>query len=58
MIDVIAAVALSLHKHADVWVALSLLVANEILGFGPEQRASAAVTALRSKVQLRPICIR
>ncbi len=41
-----------LHKYADVWVALSLLVANAILSFFQEQRASAAVKALRSKLQV------
>ncbi len=52
MIELIAALSFFLHKHADMWVALSLLVANALLGFFQEQRASAAVTALRSKLQV------
>ena len=52
MIELIAVLSLVLHKYADVWVALSLLVANAILGFFQEQRASAAVAALRSKLRI------
>jgi H+-transporting ATPase len=52
MIELIAVLSFFLHKHADVWVAVSLLVANAILGFFQEQRASAAVKALRSKLQV------
>lgn len=52
MIELIALLSFLLHKHADTWVALSLLVANAVLGFFQEQRASAAVAALRSKLQV------
>ena len=52
MIELIAILSFFLHKRADMWVALSLLVANAILGFFQEQRASAAVKALRSKLQV------
>ena len=52
MIELIAVLSFFLHKRADVVVALSLLVANAILGFFQEQRASAAVKALRSKLQV------
>ena len=52
MIELIAILSFFLHKRADTWVALSLLVANAILGFFQEQRASAAVKALRSKLQV------
>ncbi|MGD0523836.1 MAG: plasma-membrane proton-efflux P-type ATPase [Polyangiaceae bacterium] len=52
MIELIAVLSFFLHKHADVWVALSLLVANAVLGFFQEQRASTAVKALRSKLQV------
>ena len=52
MIELIAVLSFVLHKRADMWVALSLLVANAILSFFQEQRASAAVKALRSKLQV------
>jgi H+-transporting ATPase len=52
MIELIAVLSFFLHKRADVWVALSLLVANAVLGFFQEQRASSAVKALRSKLQV------
>ena len=52
MIELIAVLSFFLHKTADAWIALSLLVANAILGFFQEQRASAAVAALRSKLQV------
>ena len=52
MIELIAALSFVLHKRADFWVALSLLVANALLSFLQEQRASAAVQALRSKLQV------
>ena len=52
MIELIAVLSLVLHKYADLWVALSLLVANAILSSFQEQRASAAVTALRKQLQV------
>ena len=52
MIELIALLSFILHKRADVWIALSLLVGNAILGFFQEQRASAAVAALRKKLQV------
>ena len=52
MIELIAALSFFLHKRADIWVALSLLVANALLSFFQEQRASAAVAALRSKLRV------
>lgn len=41
-----------LHKLADLWVALSLLGVNAILSFLQEQRASAAVAALRRRMRV------
>ena len=41
-----------------MWVALSLLVANAILSFFQEQRASTAVKALRSKLQVKARVLR
>ncbi len=52
MIELIAALSLFLHKRADMSIALGLLVANALLSFFQEQRASAAVTALRKKLQV------
>ncbi len=52
MIELIALLSLVLHKWADFWVALALLLVNAILGFLQEQRASAAVSQLRSRLQV------
>ena len=52
MIELIAIVSIILHKSADVWVALSLLVVNAVLSSLQEQRASAAVAALRNRLQV------
>ncbi len=52
MIEMIVVLSLILHKYTDLWVALSLLVVNAVLSFAQEQRASAAVTALRHKLQI------
>jgi len=52
MIELIAVISFFLHKRADLWIALGLLVGNAVLSFFQEQRASAAVTALRSKLQI------
>jgi plasma-membrane proton-efflux P-type ATPase len=58
MIELIAVLSLVLHKRADLWVAVSLLVANAILSFFQEQRASAAVTALRKRLQVTARALR
>ncbi|MBI3848634.1 MAG: plasma-membrane proton-efflux P-type ATPase [Planctomycetes bacterium] len=52
MIELIAALSLVLHKYADMWVALALLVLNAILSFLQEQRASSAVAALRRQLRV------
>jgi plasma-membrane proton-efflux P-type ATPase len=52
MIELIVLLSFILHKWADLWVALSLLVVNAILSFLQEQRASAAVSALRHRLQV------
>ncbi|HVY64032.1 MAG TPA: cation-transporting P-type ATPase, partial [Gammaproteobacteria bacterium] len=52
MIELIAALSWLLHKWADLYVALGLLVVNAVLGFVQEQRASAAVAALRQKLEV------
>lgn len=52
MIELIALLSLILGKHADLSIALALLVVNAVLTFLQEQRASAAVTALRRQLQV------
>ncbi|HZS40978.1 MAG TPA: plasma-membrane proton-efflux P-type ATPase, partial [Polyangia bacterium] len=52
MIELIALLSFILHKLADLWVALSLLAVNAILSFIQEQRASAALAALRHELQV------
>ncbi len=52
MIELIAVLSFVIHKSLDMWIALVLLVVNAILGFAQEQRASAAVAALRSQLQV------
>jgi H+-transporting ATPase len=52
MIELIALLSFLLHKRADTWVALSLLVGNALLSFFQEQRASTAVRALQSRLQV------
>lgn len=52
MIELIVLVSFILHKWIDLWVALTLLAVNALLGFLQEQRASAAVAALRSRLRV------
>jgi magnesium-transporting ATPase (P-type) len=52
MIELIAILSLLLHKRADFWIAVALLLINALLGFVQEQRASAAVTALRHQLEV------
>jgi H+-transporting ATPase len=52
MIELIAILSFTLNKRADLAVALALLLVNAILSFLQEQRASAAVAALRSRLQV------
>lgn len=52
MIELIALLSLILHKYADLWVALALLLVNAILSFLQEQRASAAIAALRRRLNV------
>jgi H+-transporting ATPase len=52
MLELIAALSLVLHKRADFWIALALLVVNAVLSFLQEQRASSAVAALRRRLQV------
>jgi H+-transporting ATPase len=52
MIELIALLSLLLHKYADFGIALGLLVLNALLSFRQEQRAAAAVAALRRRLQV------
>ena len=52
MIEAIAALSLLLHKYVDFAVAAALLVLNAVLAFLQESRASAAVAALRKRLQV------
>jgi magnesium-transporting ATPase (P-type) len=49
MIELIAVLSFFLHKRADMRIALGLLVANALLSFFQEQRASAAVAPIPSR---------
>ncbi len=52
MIELIAVLSFMLGKRADFAVALALLTVNAALSFLQEERASAAVAALRSRLQV------
>ncbi len=52
MLELIAVLSFALGKTADFWIAVALLVVNAALGFLQEQRASAAVTALRRQLRV------
>ena len=52
MLELIAVLSFVLGKTTDLWIALALLLVNAVLSFLQEQRASAAVTALRRQLQI------
>jgi len=52
MVELIAVLSFILHKNTDFVIALALLLVNAVLSFLQEQRASAAVTALRKRLQV------
>ena len=52
MLELIAALSFLLHKYTDLGVVLGLLVVNAVVSFFQEQRASAAVAALRHRLQV------
>jgi H+-transporting ATPase len=52
MLELIAVLSIALNKRADFWIAVALLVVNAFLSFLQEQRASAALTALRSRLRV------
>ena len=58
MIELIALISLFLHKMADFWISLALLLVNAVLSFLQEERAAGAVAALRSRLQVSARALR
>jgi len=52
MVELVALVPVPLRHFADLALALGQLVVNAALAFLPERRASGAVAALRSRLQV------
>ena len=52
MIELIAVLSFILHKRTDTVVAIGLLLVNAVLSSLQEQRASAAVSALRKRLEV------
>ena len=52
MLDLIAFLSFILRKYTDLGIVLALLVVNAVISFLLEQRASAAVAALRRRLQV------
>jgi magnesium-transporting ATPase (P-type) len=52
MLEVIALLSFALHKYTDLGIVLALLIVNAVISFLQEQRASGAVSALRSRLQV------
>ncbi len=58
LLELIVVLSFILHKNADLAVALGLLILNAGLSFVQEQRASAAVAALRRELQIAARVVR
>ena len=58
MLELIALLSFVLDKRADLAIALALLLVNAMLSFLQEQRASAAVSALRHQLQVTTRALR
>lgn len=58
MIELIVVLSAVLHKYVDVAVAAALLVINAVLSYAQEQRASAAVAALRHRLAVNSRVLR
>jgi H+-transporting ATPase len=58
MLEAIIALSIFLHKPADAVVAALLLVANAVVGFFEEHRASNVVEALRQRLHVRARVLR
>jgi plasma-membrane proton-efflux P-type ATPase len=52
MLELIAILSGVLHKYTDLVIVLALLLLNAVIGFLQEQRASAAVAALRGRLRV------
>jgi plasma-membrane proton-efflux P-type ATPase len=52
ILELIAALSFALGKFANFWIAVVLLAVNALLSFLQEQRASAALAALRSRLRV------
>lgn len=52
MLELIAVLSFALGKHADFWIAATLLFVNALLSFLQEQRATTALAALRSRLRV------
>jgi len=52
MLELIAVLSFVLGKRVDLWIAVALLLVNALLSFFQEQRASAALSALRSRLRV------
>ncbi len=52
MLEAIAILSFVLHKRADFWIAAALLVVNAVLSYVQERHASAAVAALRKRLDV------
>lgn len=58
MLELIALLSVLLHKYTDFVIVLALLVVNAVISFFEEQRASAAVAMLRSRLQVQSRVLR
>ncbi|MHB9033995.1 MAG: plasma-membrane proton-efflux P-type ATPase [Anaerolineae bacterium] len=52
MLEMILILSIILHHNTDIYIVSALLLANAILSYFQEQRASAAVNMLRSRLQV------
>ena len=58
MLEIILVLSWILHRYSDVYVIAGLLVLNAVISFIEEQRASGAVEALKSKLQVNARVLR
>lgn len=58
MLELIIVLSWMLHKKADAYIVLGLLLFNAIIGFIQEHNASNAVAALRKKLQINAKILR
>jgi H+-transporting ATPase len=52
MLELMAVLSFALHKRTDLVIVFTLLVVNAVVSFLQEQRASAAVAALRTRLHV------